>query len=321
MEAPIEQGRQHGIVRKIIHFPLVRIILGSFGLIAGVSATQSIVIQPLRAMASLDRLQALPWLLLYVLGSVLAAFGCYLAYVHIVERRRADELAATGAGGKLSAGLLLGGALFAATLSLLWLLGTFRAALQPRWPVLAVALAINIVGAVVEELLLRGVLLRIAEEAIGTWLALAFSVLVFGLLHAGSPTASITSIVFVALAGGLLTSAAYVMTRTLWLPIGIHAGWDLVQDIVFGTALAGHQLPGILRTHLDGSVVVTGGSMGPEGSLVALVLCLAASVYMIVCAGRRGQFRGVSWRGVRQDTLVQPRPVAELPVLPGPSTR
>jgi membrane protease YdiL (CAAX protease family) len=321
MEARIEQARQNGILGKIIHYPLVRIILGCFGLIAGVSAMQSIVTQPLRAMASLDKLQALPWLLLYMLGSMLAAFECYLAYVHIVERRRATELTPVGAGRKVSAGLLLGGALFTATLVILWPLGAFRATPQPNWLVLAVALAINIVGAVVEELLLRGILLRIAEEAVGTWLALASSVLVFGLLHAGDPTASIATIVFVALAGGLLTSAAYIMTRTLWLPIGIHAGWDLVQGIVFGTALAGHQLPGILRTHLDGSVLVTGGSMGPEGSVVALILCLAASGYMLLRAGRCGQLHGVPWRRERPDTLVQPRPMTEPPVLSEPSTR
>src|SRR5215213_5064840 len=86
----------------------------------------------------------------------------------------------------LSAGGLIGGALFATTLLLLWLLGSIRAAAMPGWIVVSVALAVDITGAVVEELLFRGILFRIVEETVGTWLALAVSVLMFSGLHAGN---------------------------------------------------------------------------------------------------------------------------------------
>jgi hypothetical protein len=147
--------------------------------------------------------------------------------------------------------------------------------------VVIVALTVDIVGAVVEELLLRGILFRIVEETLGTWLALAVSALVFSGLHAGSADAPIAMIVMVGLAGGLLPAAAYVLTRRLWLPIGIHIGWDLVQNSIFGVAIAGHQVPGVLHAPLPGPLLLTGGSLGLEGSIGALVLSLALSTYLL----------------------------------------
>ena len=98
------------------------------------------------------------------------------------------------------------------------------------------------------------------------------------------------------LAGGLLPSAAYARTRRLWLPIGIHIGWDLVQNSIFGVAIAGHQLPGVLHAPLDGPPLLTGGSMGPEGSLVALVISLAVSTYLLARARQHGGVIQPAWR-------------------------
>ena len=281
-----EPVRRTSPLGHVVRCPLVRIILAALVLLAGVAAVQSIAIQPLRAAASLSTPASLGWLLIYLLSSVLVALLCYRGFVRVVERRPAVELSSAGAARELGAGMLLGGALFAATLAVLWLLGYLRLAGALSWQVLGAALAVNVAGAVVEEVLLRGILFRITEEATGTWIALAVSVVVFGLLHAGGAASSPAAIVVVALAGGLLPGAAYVLSRRLWLPIGIHAGWDFVQDIILGLALAGHQVPGLVRAQIAGPSVVTGGGIGPEGSLVALALCLAASTYLLVRASR-----------------------------------
>jgi membrane protease YdiL (CAAX protease family) len=164
---------------------------------------------------------------------------------------------------------------------------------------LSVALAFNIAGAVFEELLLRGILFRITEEALGTWLALAISALLFIGLHLDSPDAPILMIMFAGLAGGLLPSAAYTRTRRLWLPIGIHAGWDVIQNLSFGARFAGHRVPGVLDIHLLDSPLLTGGSMGLEGSIVALVAALALSTYLLVGAVQHGLIVQSFWRRLR----------------------
>ena len=293
MTSYAEQGRRTGRLWKIIQYPLVRIILASLILLIAVGGVQSLVIQPLRATAALGSPAALGWLALYLVSSVFAAFGCYSAYVRLVERRPVVELSRTGAARELGAGALLGGALFATTLLLLWLPGYVRVAAAPGAKVVIAALAVDITGAVVEELLFRAILFRIAEEAVGTWLALAVTVVVFGGLHAD---ASIASMVTVGLAGGLLPSAAYARTRRVWLPIGIHTGWDLVQSIIFGVAIAGHRLPGMVRAPINGPPLLTGGSMGPEGSIVALAIVLAVTAYLLARCAKHGLIVPAYWR-------------------------
>src|SRR5262249_7250038 len=109
-------------------------------------------------------------------------------------------------------------------------------------------------------------------------------------------------IVFVGLAGGILPSAAYTRTRRLWLPIGIHAGWDVIQSLTFGARFAGHQGPGVGDIPLVWSALVPGGSIGPEGSIVALVAALALSIFLLARAVEHGLIVQPFWRRRRQAT-------------------
>jgi len=272
-----EPRRRAGRLWQILQFPLTRILVAFAALLLSVGATQSLLLLPLRTAPTLNSPGSLGWLVVYLVGSVLVAVGCYRAFARIVEQRRADELPHTGAAGALVAGGLIGGALFAATLGALWLLGTARATATGNWAVIGVALAADLAGAVVEELLLRGILFRIGEESAGTWLALALSALVFSGLHVGDPDVPLAMAVIVGVAGALLTSAAYILTRRLWLPIGIHAGWDILQSILFGMTFAGHQIAGVARIQLAGPPLLSGGRLGVEGSIVALAASLALS--------------------------------------------
>src|SRR5205823_6726795 len=136
-----EPGHRTGRLWQVMHFPLVRIILASLALLIGVGAAQSLVIQPLHATAALSSPAALLWLALYLVSSVLVAFGCYGAYVRLVEQRRVAELSSARAARELGAGWVIGGALFTATLLLLWLLGYIHRLATPGATVVIVALA------------------------------------------------------------------------------------------------------------------------------------------------------------------------------------
>jgi membrane protease YdiL (CAAX protease family) len=152
-------------------------------------------------------------------------------------------------------------------------------------PPVFVSLANDGAGAFVEEILLRGVIFRIIEERLGTWVALAISVVLFALLHLASTNATVISTIVVGIEGGVLLSAAYVLTRRLWLAIGIHFGWDFSQDAIFGV---GSGAQGLVRGELGRPALVSGGSAGVEGSVVALLLCLGVGAYLLVQANQRG---------------------------------
>jgi membrane protease YdiL (CAAX protease family) len=288
--------RRTGRWWNILHFPPTRIVVAFLALLVSVGAIQSLLVQPLRAAPTLSSPGSLAWLAAYLAGSVAIALGCYRAYVRLVERRRADELSRGGAVGGLAYGGLLGAALFAITLGTLWLLGVAQITATGDLTVIGVALAADIAGAVVEELLLRGILFRIVEESTGTWLALAISALVFSGLHIGNPDVPLALAAIVGIAGALLPGAAYILTRRLWLSIGIHAGWDVLQSIIFGMAFAGHQAPGLAHVQLTGSLLLTGGGLGVEGSIVALAASLALSSYLLARAVRQGRVVQPFWR-------------------------
>jgi membrane protease YdiL (CAAX protease family) len=216
-------------------FPLGRIVLGVL-LVGGSLAVSQLAVKALKGVLSLGGALPAIYYLAYLIVSVLVAYFVYRAYVRLLEKRDLTELSRTGAPKELGVGMLVGLGLVSASICLLWLLGDYRVTGVGVWTAAFVLLANDGAGAFVEEVLLRGIVFRISEEKLGTWIALAISALIFALLHLASANATVTSVIVVGLEGGVLLSAAYVLTRRLWLAIGIHFAWDFAQDYVFGVS-------------------------------------------------------------------------------------
>jgi len=240
--------------------------------------------------------------LAYLIASVLVCYFVYRSYVRLVEKRPLSELSGARAPRELGIGVAVGLGLVAVVVGTLWVLGCYRIAGANAIAVLFVSLANDGAGAFVEEVVLRGIVFRITEERLGTWVALALSVVLFALLHLVSPNATVMSTVVVGVEGGILLSAAYVLTRRLWLPIGIHFGWDFSQDAIFGV---GKGAKGYVEGDLSGPAWLSGGSAGIEGSVVALLLCAGVGAYLLVRAGRQGNLLALGWNRERQSRAVR----------------
>jgi membrane protease YdiL (CAAX protease family) len=100
----------------------------------------------------------------------------------------------------------------------------------------------------------------------------------------------------IALTAGLLLAAAFVVTRRLWLVIGIHFAWNFTQGGIFGVAVSGHEVDGLLRSELSGPELIAGGDFGPEASIFAVGLCVPVAVYLLVLGHRRGRFIRPMWK-------------------------
>ncbi|MFF1610221.1 CPBP family intramembrane glutamic endopeptidase [Amycolatopsis sp. NPDC058278] len=246
-----------------------------------------------------------PWLTL-VIGVLTAAAGVavYRWVVRRTEHRPVTELARPGAGLAAGRGVLIGIALFGAVIANIALLGDYEVR---GWG--TVAGAAGLVGfmaaaAVTEELLFRGVLFRIVEERTGTGIALVLTGVLFGLSHLFNPDATLWGAIAIAIeAGGLLT-AAYVATRKLWLPIGLHFGWNFAGAGIFGTVVSGNGTPqGLLDAVTSGPSIVTGGAFGPEGSLYSVLFCVLATTAFLWLARRRGHLIPRPKRAERVDTV------------------
>jgi membrane protease YdiL (CAAX protease family) len=148
----------------------------------------------------------------------------------------------------------------------------------------------------IEEIVFRGVVFRLLEEWGGTTVGLAASALLFGGLHCLNPQATLLGVAAIVLLGGIMLAAAYVLTRRLWLPIGIHAGWNFAEGGIFGVPTSGFATKGLLVGELCGPVWLSGGSFGPESSIVAVVVCLAAAAVLLRRAAQRDRFVAARWK-------------------------
>ena len=226
----------------------------------------------------------------------LAALIIYYAYGRIIEGREVTELSTPGMGREWATGLLIGATLISGCVLILLGLGMYRIeGLNPAsFLIPAVAMAIS--SGTFEELFFRGVLFKSVEDMAGSWIALIVSSLVFGFVHLLNPEGTIVGAIYISIEAGLLLAAAYLLTRRLWLAMGVHMAWNYTLSAVFsGVVSGGVSDPGLIRAVFDGPDLLTGGSFGLESSILALVVCTGAGIIMAVLAHRRGHFLPPPW--------------------------
>jgi membrane protease YdiL (CAAX protease family) len=209
-------------------------------------------------------------------------FFAYLAGTRWIEGHQPPELVGKCGVTEFAGGLGLGIALFSSVMGLLWIVGDYHPAGHGSASGLATgALAALMVG-IGEETLVRGFVFRIVEIAGGTWIGVVVSSVLFGAGHAFNPGATVISSIAIALEAGVLLAAAYVVTGRLWLPIGLHAGWNFTEGSLFGMSVSGYSTPpGLLAGTLKGLVILTGGAFGPEASIFAVAVCLAVALLLL----------------------------------------
>lgn len=279
---------------RFMLYPLTRIVLGILAVAVPVVLTLWL------AHVTLDKSLRVMW------PQLLAAFLCvtsYRFYVRRVEKRAVTELSRIGAAREVVVGALGISALLASTMCTLYLSGTYQVTGTNRWTVLLVPIAELALVACVEELAFRGVIFRIIESSLGSWIALALTATLFALSHLPNEGVTALAIAVTGMAGVML-SAAFMATRRLWLAIGIHFGWNFTLSAVFSVAVSGHPGNGLLQGTLVGSDWLTGGAYGIEASVVGLALVTIASALLIVLAQKRGHVVSPRWkRNVEQPAM------------------
>lgn len=162
----------------------------------------------------------------------LCLYYVYKAYARVVEQREASELAVAGCWRDAGSGITAGAALFGLALGMLYMAGAYEVTGIDLWASVTAALCAVLVAGLLEELVMRGVLFRIAEPWLGTWPVLAASMLLCAMLRMADGDANWIGMLSAAIQA-LLLGAAYIATRRLWLGLGIQAAWSIAQDGIF----------------------------------------------------------------------------------------
>ncbi len=132
-----------------------------------------------------------------------------------------------------------------------------------------------------EELLSRGYHLQNLTDGLGLLWAVVLSSAIFGGLHLTNPNATLAGASGVFMAG-VFFCYAYLRSGRLWLPIGLHIGWNLFEGLVFGFPVSGLNTYRLVHVAVLGPERWTGGRFGPESGLVILpgILLGAVCVYV-----------------------------------------
>jgi uncharacterized protein len=121
--------------------------------------------------------------------------------------------------------------------------------------------------------------------------------LVFGLSHYAPVEGALWGAFAIPMEAGLLLAAAYMVTRRLWIGIGLHMAWNFVQSGVFSGIVSGAvNQPGLLKSTVEGPAILTGGNFGLEASIVAVLVCTGAGILMLVLAIRSGHVLRPVWQ-------------------------
>jgi hypothetical protein len=275
---------------RVWNFPLVA-MLAALALTAAVVVATGFLVGTLAG--SLADFMTLP---LQTVVLVAALFALQKLVLRRLGERRHDDLPLVGAVRGL--GLGIGGAfvLFSAIVGVAALLGGYRVVGWgglSNWVMLLFAAGIS--AGFVEELIFRGILFRWIEEFAGSWAALIVTSALFGFVHITNDNATWFSSFAIAVEAGLMLGGAYMLTRSLWVPVGIHFGWNVTQGLVWDVPVSGNDVDGLVEARLAGDPLISGGAFGLEASVIALAVAGGCGVWLVWRAVKAGEVMPPWW--------------------------
>ncbi len=228
---------------------------------------------------------------------VLVGLGMIFVLRRCIDKRSFRSLGFQFSNGwwrEFGAGFALAGVMWVVIFALSFTLGAVSIA-QLAWnradvlvvtSALVTGLLLNVLVGVIEEADARGYILQNLEEGIRFTPAVVVSSAYFGVLHLLNPSAGVASTLGIFVAG-ILLSACYALTRRLWLPIGLHAGWNFFQGPVFGYRVSGLDMGGLFELNITAPEWLLGGAFGPEAGALAVGVEVAAVVGLVAWARKQ----------------------------------
>lgn len=270
------------IAQKILQFPLTRMLIAMVLVMLAAALSGGL-------RASLVSVIESDWILelIAAIALIVLSFSFYGLMARYIERRPYLEMAGPGALKELGWGLGIGALLITIVIGLMWMTGHLHVVgTNPLSSIWAMFPALLIAG-FIEELIIRGIVFKYTEELLGTWAAIVIQALMFGFMHAANDGATLWSNIAISVEAGILLAAVFMLTRRLWAAIGLHFAWNFVQGPVYGVAVSGHDITGLLEVEISGNELLSGGAFGAEASIFAVAICTMTGLYLLYKAAQR----------------------------------
>lgn len=140
-----------------------------------------------------------------------------------------------------------------------------------------------IFAAATEEVMFRGYALQTWARAHLAWVGLGLTSIIFGLAHMGNPNVVPGWTLLNTVLAGVWLAVAYLRTRSLWFPLGLHWSWNWTMGALLGLPVSGIEsiTPApLLRAADNGPQWLTGGAYGVEGGAACTIAILISILFI-----------------------------------------
>ena len=300
MQVPMvpESGQPRPLWRRIVDYPLMAMVIAIVLFLITISVAGAI------DKLAMPRISGFSFEMKFDVIAIPLLIIVYELVISRLGEHPRDDYRDQRALPNLLIGLGAGFAVFSLAVAVAAALGIYRVSGEGDLSGLLPALiASALFPAVSEELLFRGILFRWIEDFGGSWLALFITSALFGCAHLLNPHASPVAAVGIAFEAGVMLGAAYMLTRSLWMPMGLHAAWNFAQGEIYDIPVSGTAVHGMLDAHLSGPALLTGNGFGLEASLTAIAVATLFGLWLLWLAVRKGQLVQPRWVRRRREAI------------------
>lgn len=278
--------------QKITNSSITKIFLALFVFMAVVIIGQQVAVK-LLALMPLDKDYR------NLLKGLFVSSACILSYILFFkkyDKRIITEFALKGLSKNLIIGLLTGFVLQSLTVLVMYLNGNYSITTVNPVSFILIPFALMFTVAIIEEILVRGIIFRIMEEKLGSYISLTISSVLFGVFHLANPNGTLISGICITTAGFLM-GAVFIYSRSLWMPIALHFAWNFAQSGIFGAITSGNEKTNsLIEAKIQGPEFVTGGAFGPEGSIQAIVFLVLTTILVLVLSHKGNKIIKPYWK-------------------------
>ncbi len=272
-------------IKKVLHFPITKIIIGIVLPFSLFVVIQNFVLKPIFFSIIQDKSIAVP--IIHFI-SFLVLLAAYYFLFRFYDKREITELSLKFFFKEMFGGFLVGFFAISLVIFILYILGYYQAfsISTTHYPIKFFTFLMF--AAIVEDLFHRGLIVRVSEHWLGTNLTLVIAMLVELQQHFFNPNFNLFSH-FLTLIWGFTMGMMFIYTKRIWLPFFFHLGWNFSQPF-YGSNLSGlHDMGSIIQSKFNGPELLTGGAVGIEDSIFTVTFLLLIGILFYYRAKKEGK--------------------------------
>ena len=273
------------IIRRVLHFPITKIIIGIIVPFSLFVVIQNFVLKPIFFSIIQDKSIAAP--IIHCISFIVLLTAYYYLF-RFYDKRKIAELSLKYLPKEMFGGFLFGFFTISLVVFILYLLGYYQAfsISTTHYPIKF--FTVLMFAAIVEDLFHRGLIVRVCENWLGTHLTIVIAMLVELQQHFFNPNFNLFSH-FLTLIWGFTMAMMFIYTKRIWLPFFFHLGWNFSQPF-YGSNLSGlNEVGSIIQSKFNGPELLTGGAVGIEDSIFTVTFLLLIGIIFYYRAKREGK--------------------------------